>query len=696
MSGIASTRRTIRLYRRMFDWLMLVALILAIPLGLRSALGAPAEPGELRDRGGLSLMREDRPDLVVSAPALALASHTRITGPVARTTVEQRFRNAESVWVEALYSFPLPDGAAVDGLTLKIGDRLIEGELKERAAANTAYIQAREEGRKAGMLSQARPNLFTVSIANIPPGEEIAVRLTFQQALAPQDGGYRLELPQTLTHRYRGTDPRLADLARQAAPEPLNDDPALGADYDPTNPPRYDGDQDTGHGVGIAVDLVTGEPLSEIGSPSHELTVLDQGGKRYLVTLQDGETAADRDFVLTWKEREGDMPQATLYLEQTDAGLFGLAELQPPAASALPDPAPRDFVFVVDGSGSMYGPGIVQARRALTRALDLLRPEDAFTIIRFSDDHDLLFRDFRPANEGNLAAGHRFVDRLDADGGTEMLPALNAALALPQRDGRLKQIVFLTDGGVTDEAAMFDAVERKLGEARLFPVAVGAAPNGWFMRRSAEFGRGSVTHVDAEDATDRAIDALMDRIARPALTDLALHVEGGDARFYPERLPDLLAGSPVIVPIRFSGEPGRVVLTGNYAGMPWSGALAIRQVEPGAGLDKLYARAEIETLLDEGRREGDEGLHRDAIVNASLNFNVASPFTRFLAVEKTVSRPAGAEQERRPVPAAAPAGSAPGIMGPQTATPMELLLIIGALATVLAAAAGFWARRSGR
>lgn len=694
MHSIAATRRTIRFYRRLFNWMMLIAVVLAIPVGVRAAMGAPSDAEGLRDPGGLSLTRQDAPDIVIPAPSLALASHTRITGPVARTVVEQRFRNQEDVWVEALYSFPLPEDAAVDGLTLKIGDRLIEGELKEKAAASAAYAQARQEGRKAGMLSQSRANLFTVSIANIPPGEEIAVRLTFQQALTRQDGTYRLDLPQTLTHRYRSPAPQTADLGGAVAPAPGNDDVALGPDYDPANPPRYDSTGNVGHPVGIAIDLVTGEPLAEIGSSSHKLTVLDQGDKRYLVTLRDGEAVADRDFVLTWKERESDRPEGNLFLETTEAGVFGLAELQPPSADALPAVGPRDFVFVVDSSGSMYGPGIVQARRALNRALDLLRPQDAFTIIRFSDSHDMLFRDLRPADAGNLEAAHRFVQHLDADGGTEMLPALNAALELPERDGRLKQIVFLTDGGVTDEDAMFDAVERKLGEARLFPVAVGSAPNGWFMRKSAEFGRGAVTHVDSDDASDVAIDALMDRIAHPAVTDLALHVDGAEAQYYPERLPDLLAGNPVTIPIRFSAQPGSVILTGSYGGRPWSTMLMPRKVEQGAGLDKLFARTEIETWLDEGRRAGDIELHRDAIVNASLSFNVASPFTRFLAVEKTVSRPADADQDRRLVPAAAPAGSAPGILGPQTATPMELLLLIGVLAAAVAIAATWAARRA--
>lgn len=681
--SIAATRRLIRFYRRLAHALALGAAISALALIPRLGLGAPET--------GLTLFDAHAPDRRVAAPSLAFDSATRVTGPVARTEISQRFRNDRDDWVEALYAFPLPDDAAVDALTIRIGARVIDGILEQTQEAERTYAAARADGRRAGLLSQHRPNLFTVALANIGPGEEVRVDLAFTQTLAMRDGAYSLTLPQTLTHRYRSP----ADPAGVEAPA------APGVPFDPAAPPRVDADARPAAAppLGLVVDVVSGLPLREIASPTHDVQIVSEAPGRYRVTLAPDAArpaVADRDFVLTWTPRRGETPRGRLFVERTDKGTIALALIEPPRDARLPPPVARDFLFVVDTSGSMHGPGLAQAKRALAAALATLGPGDSFDLIAFSDTPRRLFGRPRPADAASLAAARAFVAGLEAEGGTEMRPALELALAAPGRAGALRQIVFLTDGGVADEAGMLALLRGGLDAARLFPIALGAAPNAWFMRQAARIGRGVATFLPGDGDPGPAVDALMARIARPAATALALYLDGQPAATLPGPLPDLLAGAPVHAVASLDAPPRQAVATAMLGGVPWSAELDIEILAPGAGLERVFGRALIEALSDAGRAAGDPALHRAAIAQASLDYGVLSPFTRWVAVDREPVRPAGAGLAAAPVPVAAPAGSAIGIMGPATASPMAIWLLLGLGGGLASALCLFLGRRTAR
>jgi Ca-activated chloride channel family protein len=351
-------------------------------------------------------------------------------------------------------------------------------------------------------------------------------------------------------------------------------------------------------------------------------------------------------------------------------------------------------VLVVDRSGSMGGAPIEQARASVRAALAALRPEDHFNVIAFDDKVDALYPASRPASPEALAAARRFVDRLDARGGTEMRPALD--LALPAQEqagaGRLRQVVFITDGAVGNEQALFARIRERLGRARLFTVGIGAAPNSWFMRRAAEVGRGTFVHVGRREEAGPAMDSLLARLASPVLTDIDIRWPTG-VEAVPAIVPDLYAGQPVLQTVALETPlAGEVVLTGRRGGAAWSQTLRADAASGNApGVGTLWARGRVQALLDTLEVGADRAQVRAEVLPLALAHQLLTPFTSFIAVEERRARPEGEKAGNSPVPNTRPAGQAPQPFAfPATATTARarawaglLLLFIGVVAVAL-------------
>ena len=619
---------------------------------------------------------------LVTATRTNTAVTMDISGLVARVSVRQEFHNQGDEWTEGIYVFPLPDRAAVDRMRLHIGERFIEGEIREKEQARKDYEQARSEGRKASLVEQERPNLFTTSVANIAPGERVVVEIEYLEDLRYDGGTFAIRFPMTLTPRYI---PGSAVADREGSG--WSPDTTRVSDASRITPPHVTASEE--HRISFEARIDAGMPLEIVASRYHPVDVSEDNG-RYTVTLADDAVPMDHDFELVWRPVPSAAPRAMLFSE-TIAGQrhYLLMVVPPDTANDVPVSMPRELIFVVDTSGSMHGASIAQAKQALVRALDGLAAGDRFNIIEFNSSTRALYHQGVPADAANIAHARRFVERLEANGGTEMLPALGLALDAAGSEAWLRQVVFITDGSVGNEEELYSMIESRLGNARLFTVGIGSAPNSWFMRKAAELGRGSFVVISALHEVGEQMDRLFGKLANPQVTDINVGWPGGAVtESYPDIVPDLYVGEPVTVRARASTafQPGSTVrVSGNSIAGAWTRELTLDSDAEHPGIGALWARAKIAALHDEERRGGDaEGL-RMAVVDIAIGHHLVSKYTSLIAVDKTPVRPAGTALAREQVPNLLPYGqSMNAIFGfPATATDAAVLQRRGLL-TLLA------------
>ena len=607
--------------------------------GTAAGRAASPVPYAAMDDGGLFLPSE-HPGYVVPATTVETHVDIRVHGIIARARVTQRYLNPTDQWTEGVYVFPLPETAAVDRLRLLIGDRAVEGVIDERQAAEQRYQEARDAGQQASLVSQERPNIFTNAVANIPPGDSITVEIEYQQVLAYDQGAFRLRFPMVVLPRYIPGTP--------VAVPPLGSGRSFDTDRVPDasriTPPVARPGSGPINPVGLTVHLDPGFVPASIDSPHHAVSIAAEEAGTYDIVL-DGAVWADRDFELVWRPAPSAAPTAGVFSEAWEGGDYHLLMLMPPEldAAALPTP-PRDVVFVIDTSGSMAGQSIVQARQALLFGLDGLRSEDRLNIIAFDSRPTPLFHAPKPADAANLAAGRRFVQGLVADNGTEMRSALELALDGMRETGRLRQVVFVTDGAVGNEGELFSVIHDRLGDARLFTVGIGSAPNSHFMREAAEAGRGTFTYIGAAAEVAERMGDLFARLEHPALTDIAVAwplSDQGNAEMYPAIVPDLYLGEPVVATVRLpAGSAGAVTVRGRLAGEVWSASTRLASGRPAAGVAGLWARDRIAELERRRYRGGDPEAIRSEITEVALRHQIVSQYTSLVAIDDAVVRPA--------------------------------------------------------
>lgn len=646
---------------------LLAALALLFGFAAMAALSAGTARGEglpgpeqermrIGDVGrGELLFRGDEEGSLYPAPQLRTDVSMAVSGLVNRVNVRQRFHNPEDRWVEGIYVFPLPEGAAVDRLRMQVGDRFIAGVVRERQEARAEYEKARASGRTASLVEQERPNIFTTSVANVGPDEEIVIEIEYQETLDYRDGTFGLRFPMVVGPRYIPGQPRTAGLGAAGWGQ-------VGAavpDADRISPPVLHPDAGKINPVSLEIVIDAGFPLGTVTSPSHAIVTQALDDDRTAITLTEADVPADRDFVLHWRPEIGDAPDAGLFVQSGgDGHHYALIMLMPPDAGGAEAARPtREIVFVIDTSGSMAGTSIVQAKAALRLALDRLTRDDRFNIVRFDSTTEALFAEPTPADARHLAEARRFVDRLDAHGGTQMRPALERALDATRSDGRVRQVVFLTDGAIGNEAQLFSLIRQRLGDRRLFTVGIGPAPNSYFMRKAAEFGRGTFVHIDDVAEVGEEMASLFVKLERPVVTDLALAwPDGVTVEGHPATLPDLYAGEPVVLAARLSELRDHLALRGRIGGDSWILTLPLAAGREGSGIAQLWARERIEALEDSRYEGADPETVRGAIVETALAHNLVSVHISLVAVDVTPRRPEDVVAARREVPTNLPHG----------------------------------------
>ena len=668
---------------------LVVSIVLALAVFIVStpARAAPAADGTgtlyLTDAGGGRS----------STPLLFTDVRMSVAGMVARVSVAQRFVNPTPEWREGVYVFPLPENAAVDHLQMRIGERVVDGVIRERGEARRTYEAAKAEGRKTSLVEQERPNLFTTSVANIGPGEEVIVAIEYQQTLRYDEGTFRLRFPLAVTPRY------IPGMPVAATAGGTGWSPATHAvpDADRVTPPLADRRDGYVNPVAIAIDLDAGFPLARLASTHHAMRIEELPGHRFRLALADGPVPAARDFELAWTPDVGAAPATALFTETKGGKTYALLMALPPAAAATDATRPpREVTYIVDTSGSMEGVSIAQARDALLLALDRLQPGDTFNVIEFNSTAAALFTAPMPVDPATLGRAKQFVSGLRARGGTEMLAALELALSGPREAPGLRQVVFLTDGAVGNEDAILRLVHDALGDRRLFTVGIGPAPNAFFMTKAAQFGRGTYTYVSDVREVKEKMTALIRKLESPALTDIAVDWPAG-ADAWPRVVPDLYAGEPVVVVAQFNANPagGNVMVTGRRAGATWGSLLSAASPTPAPGVGVLWARAKIDALMDAGRRGADANEIRAAVVDVALTHHLVSRYTSLVAVDATPSRPAGVAASTSALPGNVPDGLTGFDRLPRTATPAPLMIVAGGLALLLAGALALVVRGAG-
>ena len=691
--------------------------------------------------GGL-FFKTNKPGVYYEAPLVKTEAQISVTGTIVRATVRQHFVNPSNAWLEGVYVFPLPERSAVDKLSMEIGARRVVGQIKEKQEAKKIYETAAASGQHASLVSSQRPNIFTTAVANIGPGEKVVVEIQYQDNVTVEDGVYGLRFPMVVGPRYiPGGIVAVAATTggaegTETAPTP---NAATGGGWAMDTDRVPDASQITppvlqpGHGkinpVTIMVDLDPGFATDRVISLYHPIVNTDAGDGRRTITLANADVPADRDFVLEWVPAKSQEPSARVFAEERGGDVYLSAMLTPVDSVAPDERQPRDVIFVIDTSGSMEGASIQQAKAALSLALNRPSPADKFNVIQFNSFTDALYGEPKPWTADSLAEAQAYVAALRAENGTEMQPALRQALAGTSEPGRLRQVVFLTDAAVGNEAALFDDIAARLGSARLFTIGIGAAPNSYFMRKAAELGRGSFTYIGSVTEVSDKMGALLRKLEEPALTNIAVAWPenlADKAEMYPATVPDLYRGQPVTFTARLPGVSlqdlsGDLAIEGHQGDTTWKSAIGLNLSHSGAGIAAVWARAKLDAIEDQQWRGTDAETVRKQATQHALVYELVSAYTSLVAVDEHVTRPPDQPQQTVQVPTNLPHGwsyekvfgptgekgkdsdgTAPGSLMreinftgtpldslslPQTATPAMLHLLIGlALLSVAAAA----------
>jgi len=565
--------------------------------------------------------------------------HASVSGTVAEVTVTQRFANPLGSRLEAVYVFPLPDRAAVDDMSIRVGERVIRGEIHRREEARRIYDQAVARGNLAGLLDQERPNIFTQRVANLLPGEAVEVVIHYVEDLHFDHGTWRLVFPTVVGPRY------IPGAPTGASGGGWSPDTDRVPDASHITPPVLRPGERSGHDLSVRVELAPGFPIRELGSSSHRIVTDRHGRDRAVVELAPRDRIPNKDFVLTWSTAAAGVEPALLAHRTGQDGYLTLI-LQPPAAPRAEQVVPREVVLVIDSSGSMSGEPIAACKQLVRKALAGLREDDTFRLIRFAGHSSVLDPDALPPTAANLERAQSWLDNLRGGGGTEMLAGVRAALEAAKDPYRLRMVMFLTDGYIGNEEEILRRVGEALGDARIFAFGVGSSVNRFLLDRLAEAGRGVAEYLRPGEAPDDLVDRFYERITDPVFTQLELDWGGLDVLdVEPAHLPDLFAGQPLLVHARYR-SPGRgtVTLRG------WAGtrrielterALLPRREKENSVQARLWARARIARLEMEKVRAEDPGPLVEEITTLALDHRLMTAYTSFVAVDRSEVRDDG-------------------------------------------------------
>src|SRR5437762_2542703 len=644
-----------------FKFITLMAVVIVTVIGLSNLRrsGSIAFAQNTPTQGALQVV-----DPNGNPKAVCPLKHTdvkaQISGFLSRVTVTQEFENPFKEKIEAVYTFPLPQNAAVDDMTMVVGDRTVRGKILRREEAQAVYEAARNNGQTASLLQQERPNIFTQSVANILPGEQIKITISYVETLKYEDGSYEFVFPMVVGPRYVPGSPTFAPVsAKGNGFAPNTDRVPDGSRITPQPVPEG---MRVGHDISLDVTLDAGVPIDGLSSKTHEVSVERPDDHRARVTLKDQAAIPNKDFVLRYDVAGKKIEDALLLHTADKVGYFTLI-LQPPLRVTAEDVTPKELVFVLDTSGSMSGFPIEKAKETMKLALDNLYPSDTFNLITFSGDEHILFPAPVPATKENLAKAQGFLELRQGSGGTEMMKAIKASMDPSDASDHLRIVCFMTDGYVGNDMEIIGEVQ-KHPNARVFAFGIGSSVNRFLLDGMAKYGRGEVEYVALNDDGSAAARRFHERVRNPLLTDISIDWNGLPvADVYPKQIPDLFSAKPVILTGRYTGGgKGTIRLKGKMSGHDFVREIPVdfsKAESQNDVLGTLWARTRIDDLMSQDFKGAQQGAIKEdvkqAVIQLGLDYRLMTQFTSFVAVEEMIVTDGG-QPRRIDVPVEVPEG----------------------------------------
>jgi len=572
---------------------------------------------------------------VENFPLLKTGAEVDIAGVIAEVALTQVYKNDGDKTIEAIYVFPLGTKSAIHAMKMTIGDRVIEANIEEKIRAQKIYQQALENGQTASLLEQERPNVFQMKVANIMPGDVVEVEVRYTELLVPEEGVYQYLFPPVVGPRFTG---------EQKTEEPTKKNNWTASPY------LHEG-KDAPYQFDIRINLNAGLLITDFSVPSHQVTVTRPAPDKAVISLADSEkTGGNRDFILKYS-LEGDSIQSGLLLYPGEKENFFLLMMEPPEKITPAMIPPREYLFIVDVSGSMHGFPLDVSKTLIDNLLHNLQPEDYFNILFFAGGSEVLSPTPLPATEENRERAIKMLLSQSGGGGTRILDALKKALAMEKKEGLSRIIVMATDGYVSVEKKTFDLIRDNLGEANFFAFGIGSSVNRYIIEGMARVGRGKPFVATNREEAEEIAERFTRYIESPLLTDIDVRFEGFDAyEEEPPSLPDLFAERPLILFGKYRNAAGKIVVTSQTASGVYKREFAVtRKVEDrkNAALKYLWAREKIARLADYGRTGSDV---KDEVTELGLKYHLMTEYTSFVAVDTFIRKTGEVVTVKQPLP----------------------------------------------
>ena len=599
-----------------------IIVILAVMLMTTAVSYAQQETNVDKTLSPYFLVQSDDPD-VDRLPLKSTHAEVHISGVIADVNVTQVYKNEGKKPIEAIYVFPASTKAAVYGMKMTIGERTITANIREREQARHEYNQAKQDGKSASLLEQHRPNVFQMNVANILPSDVIKVELKYTELLIPTDKVYKFAYPTVVGPRY--VDQQSDDTG---SAETWTSNPYLRQGEPPT------------YMFNMSVHIAAGLPIKDIACTSHKTRIDYKSPSFANINLDPTESnGGNRDFILKYR-LAGDKIQTGLLLFEGESEKFFLLMMQPPKKVMKSQIPPREYIFIVDVSGSMHGFPLDISKKLLKDLIGNLRPTDRFNVLLFAGGSQLMAEQSLPATSQNITRAINTIEQQRGGGGTQLLPALQKALSLSKTEGFSRSIVIATDGFVSVEAEVFDMMRKNLGDANMFAFGIGSSVNRHLIEGMARIGMGEPFVITKPDQALITAKKFRKLIESPVLT--GIKVDFGKFKAYdvePPSIPDVLADRPVIVFGKWHGSPlGTISLqgyTGKHRFLKKIDVSKTKALESNSALRYLWARHRIALLADYNRLNKQDERVKE-VTNLGLTYNLLTAYTSFVAVDTQI------------------------------------------------------------
>ncbi len=568
-------------------------------------------------------------------PLLSTTANVSIAGMVAQTELKQVYKNDGKKTIEAIYVFPLGTKSAINAMRMQIGTRIIEADIHKTEEARQIYEAAKNQGKTASLLEQKRPNVFQMNVANIMPGDKVEVTVYYSEALIPDAGEYGFIFPTVVGPRFTG----------ESSTEDLK-----GKDNWTVNPYQHEGKL-APYTFGMNVNIKSGIMVAKAWSPSHKIITDFTDGNNVKVALSPKEeNGGNRDFILKYSLRGNAINTGVLLYPGQDENFF-LTMIEPPAkveASMIP---PREYLFIMDVSGSMSGFPLEISKKVIKEILSNLRGQDYFNIMFFAGGSNTLFEKPMPATSNNRNKAIEMITKQEGSGGTEILEAFTKASGLAKKEGMSRIIVTMTDGYISVEKEVFDLMAKKMGSANFFSFGIGTSVNRFLIEGMARMGKGEPFVVTGQDEAQAAADKFISYIKSPVLTDIKVKYEGFDAYdVEPESVPDLFAQRPLVISGKYKHASGRIIVTGMSANGKFEKVINMGGYEQdprNEAIKYLWAREKVARLDDYSKVGANV---KDEVTELGLKYHLMTAYTSFVAVDKVVRETGEVVTVKQPLP----------------------------------------------